>query len=54
MAQNTCDNEDLTRRQSAKHIEANNNNDNAENNADEGEEGGQSGQKVFKESKFPN
>ena len=48
MAQNNCDNDELTRRQSAKQLEANNNEDNAENNVDEGEEGGQSGQKVLR------
>jgi hypothetical protein len=48
MAQNSCDNDELTRRQSAKQLEANNNTDDTENNVDEGEEGGQSGQKVLR------
>jgi hypothetical protein len=48
MAQNNCDSDELTRRQSAKKLEANNNTDDAENNVDEGEEGGQSGQKVLR------
>ena len=48
MAQNNCDNDELTRRESAKQLEANNNSENAENNVDEGEEGGQSGQKVLR------
>ena len=52
MAQSNSDSDELTRRQSAKQLEANNNLDNAEDNMDAGEEGGQSGQKVLRHFNF--
>ena len=41
---------DVTRRQSEKQLEANNNTDNNENNNNDGEEGGEGSQKVNNKS----
>ena len=50
MAQSNQESDDLTRKESAKQLEANNNTDNGENNNNDGEEGGESSQKVNNKS----
>ena len=50
MAQSNQERDDLTRKESAKQLEANNNTDNGENNNNDGEEGGESSQKVNNKS----
>ena len=50
MSQSNQESDDVTRRQSEKQLEANNNTDNNENNNNDGEEGGEGSQKVNKKS----
>ena len=51
MAQSNQESDDLTRKESGKQLEANNNKDNGENNNNnDGEEGGESSQKVNNKS----